>query len=283
MTGQKKLRLLSSNPGKAAAERFYLLYTLVWGSISAAVMLSGAAERWGDVPLMIYGLGLYLPVLVVPLLWRAARDRQKPFWKLYAFKMHACLFILAMAGSYVTFYFYDVFHMHYGFHTSWNVNRVPLFLYFLTVAYFSTYFVLLFAGYRALRSLLPAGAPAWARGLMVVPVALAVTYLESATHATSIMESLFCYDDLGFMLWFGNPAYSVWFIITGLLWFRIDEEPGDDTPWSYVLLSTLAAVALVLAASELVKWVIAPHFTTVVNGAPGLRDYAGSCLVPPGK
>ena len=123
MTGRKKLRLLSSNPGKAAAERFYLLYTLVWGSVSAGVMLSGAAERWGDVPLMIYGLGLYLPVLVVPLLWRAARDRQKPFWKLYAFKMHACLFILAMVGSYVTFYFYDVYHMHYGFHTSWNVNR----------------------------------------------------------------------------------------------------------------------------------------------------------------
>jgi len=283
MTKPNGIRFLSSNPGKRAAERFYLLYTLLWGSVSAAVMLTGAAESWGDAPLMIYGVGLWLPVLVVPLLWRAAEDRHKPFWKLYAFKMHACLFILAMAGSYVTFYFYEVFHMHYGFRTSWNVNKVPVFLYFLTVAYFSTYFVLLFTGYRALRSLLPARAPRWAGGLMVVPVALAVTYLESVTHATPFMKSLFCYDDLGFMLWFGNPAYSVWFIITVSLWFRIDEEPGDDTPWSYVLLSSLAAVALILVANEFIKWVVAPHFTTVIDGAPGLRDYAGSCLVPPGR
>jgi cycloeucalenol cycloisomerase len=283
MAKMKNVRFLSPNPGKAAAERFYLLYTLLWGSITAGVMLSGAAESWGDAPLLVYGVGLWLPVPAGPLLWRAAGDRQKPFWKLYAFKMHACLFILAMAGSYVTFYFYEVFHMHYGFQTSWNVNRVPLFLYFLTVVYFSTYFVLLFVGTRALRSILPAGAPAWVRGLMVVPVALAVTYLEFATHATPFLRSLFCYDDPGFMLWFGNPAYSAWFVIAGSLWFRIDEEPGEDTAWSYVLLSALASVALILAANELIKWVIAPHFTTVVHGAPGLRDYAGSCLVPPGR
>jgi cycloeucalenol cycloisomerase len=273
-----RIRFLSANPGKRAAEKFCLAYAPVWAAASAVVMLSGAAERWGDVEFMAYGLGLWLPVAVVPLIWRSAEDRGKPLHRLHATKMHACLFLLAMSGSYNTSYFYDVLHMHYGFATTWNVNNVPLFLYALTVAYFSTYFVLLACGYRFLRSLLPPGAPPVAAGLMVVPVSLLVALLETLTHATPAMARLFCYDDVPFMLTFGTVMYATWFVITVPLWFVIDEEPGRETPWSYVLLSTLAACTLILATSELFKWVIAPHFTTVVDHAPGLRDFGTSCL-----
>ena len=272
------MQILSRNPGKRAAERFYLAYSLVWAALSAVVMLSGAAATWGDIPFMIYGVGLWLPVLLVPLIWRAPEDKTKRFWQLYAFKMHACLFLLAFFGSYITFYFYQVLHMHYGFATTWNIHNVPFFLYFLTVAYFSTYYVLLFCGYRWLRSLVPARAPALVRGLMVVPVALAVAFLETLTHATSPMKRLFCYDDVPFMLSFGTVMYSTWFAITVLLWFPIDEEPGQDTPWRRIIINTLASFTLILAVSELFKWVIAPHFTTVMVNAPGLRDFASSCL-----
>lgn len=276
-----RIRLLSRNPAKRVVERFYLAYTPVWALACAGVMLTGVAERWGDIEFMAFGVALWLPVLVVPLVWRAPEDRGKKPWRLYGFKMHACLFLLAICGNYITCYFYDVLHMHYGFATQWNIRKVPLFLYFLTVAYFSTYYVLLACGYRFLRSLLPTGAPGWMRGLMVIPVSLGVALLETLTHANPFMKRLFCYDDLPFMLWFGTIMYGTWFMITLPFWFTIDEEPGRETPWSYVLMSFLASFALILVSSELFKWVIAPHFTTVVDGAPGLRDYVGSCLVPP--
>ena len=230
---------------------------------------------------MIFGLALWLPVLLVPIFWRAPGDRGKPFWKLFGFKIHAWLCLLAFFGNYVTFYFYEVLHMHYGFNTNLNVNNVPLFLYFLTVTYFSTYYVLLNLGYRFLRSLLPARSPSWVRGLMVVPVSLAVALLETVTHANPFMKSVFCYDDLPFMLSFGTVMYSTWFIVALPFWFPIDEKRGDDTSWSYVLMSFLAAFTLILACSELFKWVIAPYFTTVIDGAPGLQDFGRSCLVRP--
>jgi cycloeucalenol cycloisomerase len=275
------VRFMSENPGKRIVERFFLFYAPVWVSAAAAAALTGAAARWGDLELMIFGTALWLPVLLVPIFWRAPQDRKKPFWKLFGFKIHAWLFFLALSGNYVTFYFYEVLHMHYGFRTSLNVNNVPLFITFLTVAYFSTYYVLLNTGYRFLRSVLPARSPSWARSLMVVPVSLAVALLETATHANPFMRSVFCYDDLPFMLSFGTVMYGAWFIIAVPFWFPIDENPGDDTPWGYVLLSFLAAFTLILACSELFKQVIAPYFTAVVDGAPGLRDYAGSCLAPP--
>jgi len=280
MTLRQRIRFLSLNPGKRATERFYLVYTAVWGTLTAALMLSGAAVAWGDVPLMAWGVGLWLPVLVVPLLRRAPEDRQKPFHRLYGFKMHACLLLMAAGGCTITFYFYEVLHMHYGFRTQWNLNNVPLFLYFLTVAYFATYSVLLFAGYRFLNSLLPERTPRPVRALMAVPVSLAVALLETLTHATPLMRHLFCYDDVPFMLWFGTPMYAVWFVVWLGLWFPIDERPGDETPLGTALLRTLLAFALIVAASEIARGWIAPSFTTVVIGAPGLRDYGDSCLLP---
>jgi len=278
----KRVRFMSGNPGKRATERFYLIYIPVWGIICGSVMLTDVAERWGDVQLMIFGVGLWLPVLLGPLLWRAPEDRGKRFWKLYGFKIHAWLFLFAFFGNYITFYFYEVLHMHYGFRTEWNVNNTPLFLYFLTVAYFSMYCVLLNIGYRFAASLLSGYASRWACSVLIIPVCFAVAALETALNANPFMKSLFCYDDMTFMLWFGTIMYGTYFIIALPFWFTIDERPGVETPWKNILVGILAAFLLIMIADELFKWVIAPHFTTVVNGAVGLRDFEGSCLVPPG-
>ena len=60
------LRLESENAGKRVAERYYLAYTPVWGAVSAAVMLTGLAERWREPAFVLYGIGLWLGVLLPP-------------------------------------------------------------------------------------------------------------------------------------------------------------------------------------------------------------------------
>src|SRR5262245_41287279 len=51
-------RYLSLHPGKRVTERYWLLYTPVWGTIAAVLMLGGFVERWGDLECMIFGVSL---------------------------------------------------------------------------------------------------------------------------------------------------------------------------------------------------------------------------------
>lgn len=268
--------LLSPNPAKRANERWVLLYTPIWGAIAGLVMVTGIADGWGDRPLMIFGVGLWLGVLVGGV---AAARGDRAVRRVHA-KFQTWMFLFAFLGNYFgTSYFYSVLHMHYGFATTWNVNDAPLFLYFTTVPYFCTYAVLLNMGRRAANHW-AADRPTWVRHALVVPVALTVAALETALNANPFIDSLFCYDDLPFMLWFGTLMYGTWFAIALPFWFPIDEVEGRDTPWSHVIVGALAAFMLILCSLELFAHVVAPMVTTVEHGAVGLQDFGTSCLAP---
>lgn len=267
----------SDNPGKRAAERWYLVYTPIWGAVSAAVMVTGLAERMSDAAFMVYGVGLWLGALVPPYFLRAAEDRGRPAASLYHSKFQLWMFVFAFLGNYWTEYFYQILHMQYGFATTWNVNDVPLFLYFVTVAYFTTYGTLLNMAYRFLARRLDADA-VWMRRLAFVGACCAVAFLETALNANPFIERLFCYDDLPFMLWFGTLMYGCWFLIAAPFWFPIDETPDTVTPWRDVAGGVLAAFMLVIVYNETMLHVVAPWFTTVEYGAVGMGNFGTSCL-----
>jgi cycloeucalenol cycloisomerase len=272
------LALWSEDPGKRAAERAYAIYTPVWGGVCGAVMLSGAAGRWGDGALLALGVGLWIGLLVLGFALRAPEDRDKPFHRLYHVKLCAFMAAFAFFGNYFgTRYFYEILDMHYGFRASWNLNDVPVFLYFLTAVYFTTYSVLLNVLVRTVGSV--AARLPGARVAALVAASLLVAGLETALNANPFMKSTFCYGDLRFALWFGTLMYGAHFVIAGPLWHRIDERRGSDTPMREVLGGVLAASALVMCADEAVKHLIAPRFTTVVEGRVGIPGKQGpSCL-----
>ena len=263
---------LSANPGKQAAERFVLGYTPVWAALVGAAMISGAARKWGDGLLLILGVGLWAPLAIRPLIWPSLEERRTTWHRRYAVKIQAWMLVFAFLGNWFgTRYFYEVLDMHYGFNSTLNPNHVPLFLYFLTVTYFSTYSVVANIGRRFLVRWVP---PWFAWALIAVTLAA----LETASNANPFMAGAFCYGRLGFALWFGTLLYGTWFLIAAPLWFPIDESPGIDTPWRTVLGSVLAAFMLILVAMELFEQAIAPLVTTVHLGTVGLRDFGQSCL-----
>jgi cycloeucalenol cycloisomerase len=270
--------LLSAHPGKRATERFWLLYTPVWAALAAVVMMGGFAEHWGDLPLLLFGVGLALPALLGPLLLRVPEEAHLPLFARAGVKLSCTVSAFALLLNYSqTPFFFDVLHMHYGFRSTVNIRNNPLFLYFLTIAYFATYAVLLLMAYRGSMRLF-ARAPRFVRLCGAVLACVVVAGLESALNANPFTTRLFCYDDMTFVLWFGSIAYGLAFLCVLPVWLGVDEHPGDTKPLGLLLVGVLAAVYVDTLLLDLLRHHVAPHFTVVHTGAIGLGDFATSCL-----
>jgi cycloeucalenol cycloisomerase len=263
--------VLSPNPERRAVERVWLAFTPIWGLLAAVVMLSGAAERWGDGPLMALGVGLALGAIVPPL-WISRRE-SRPWHQRTAVKLVVAVTGLALGMNYLcTPYFFDVLHMHYGFAATIAIEHNPVFLYLMTVAYFATYFVLVCAVYRFVRQ---KRGPAIAAGLAAC---LGVAALETLLNANPFMTRLFCFDDMRLMLWFGTLSYGSCFAWLLPAWLRIDDAPGAARPLGRVLFDLALGLGAITVTFAALRHFVAPHLTTVHAGANGLRDFAGSCL-----
>ena len=44
------MKFFSENPGKRAAERCYLIYTPIWGTLAGLVMVAGLGVHWSRQP-----------------------------------------------------------------------------------------------------------------------------------------------------------------------------------------------------------------------------------------
>ncbi len=272
--------MLSANPERRAVERAWLYYTPVWGAVAALVMVSGAAERWGDGPLMALGVALAAGAIVPPL-WQA-RAEPRPWRERTAVKLTLSVTGLALGMNYLcTPYFFDVLHMHYGFRATLAVEHNPVFLYLMTVAYFATYFVIVCAVYRWMRDKQRVGRNARARlpaALAGLGACLSVAALETLLNANPFMRRLFCFDDLRLMLWFGTLSYGSCFAWMLPGWLAIDDEPAAARPLQRVLLDLALGLGAITVTFALLRLWVAPHVTTVHPGANGLGDFGGSCL-----
>ncbi len=280
MTNPTPPSLFAAHPGKRAAERFFLAYTPVWGALAGSVMLTGVANRWGDVELMLFALLLCAGTVLGPFVFAPAEEKAKPLAERYAFKILVWLAIYSfLANTFGTSFFYEALHAHYGFGTRFNLNGVPIFLTFMTITYFATYSVLACMGWRIARDrVMPRSrARGWAFAF-AVPVVIAG--VESALNANPWMKTLYCFDDPPMALTFGTVAYGTWLALAMPFWVTLDERPGDAQPMAKVVLGSLLAAALLVADAELLKRVVAPHVTEVAWGHVGLRDYGTSCLGP---
>jgi hypothetical protein len=274
-------RWLSSNPGKRTTERYWLAYTPVWGVVVAIVMLSGVGDRWGDFELITMAVVLAAGALVGPIVRRPASERGIPIHRSAAFKLGASVTGFAFLLNYgQTPFFYDVLHMHYGFHTSVTIRNNPVALYILTIPYFATYCALCLVAYRWVKSTL-GGAPLFVRYAGIALTPFGVAFLETALNANPFTRRLFCYDDMRLVFWFGTFAYGTAFCLALPVWLYVDERPHVEVGVWSVLVAVCATMYVDSLLLDVYRYHLAPHVTTVVEGAVGLRDYAGSCLMPP--
>lgn len=268
----------ASHPGKRRAEKLWLAYTPVWGLTCAIVMIGGFAERWGDLGLLTLGIAVALPAVLLPLGASSAEERLRPLHDRAGFKLALSVVAFSFMLNYTqTPFFFDVLHAHFGFHSTINIRNNPVFLYFMTVAYFSTYCVLLTMAQRGTQRALRA-APRTVRWLGVTASCVLVACLESVLNANPFTRRLYCFDDVPFALWFGSLAYGASFLCILPVWMRIDERPHERMPCWQVVAFVAAAVYADSLLLDLARYHVAPRFTTVQTGAVGLGDVTTSCL-----
>lgn len=266
--------------GKLQTERIWLWYTLVWGCVSGLTMLTGIAAGFRDLGLLLFGVSLGLGAVLLPCVFPADVERGQPLTERASFKLTLSVVGFAFLYNYTqTPFFFDVLHMHYGFQSTLNIRNNPVFLYFLTIAYFATYCALSLKCLRFVRAKTQGRSKALGLFLQAL-VPFAIAFLETALNANPFMTSLFCYDDTKLVLGFGSFAYGLAFVFALPVWFAIDETQERKLPWPHVCIAVCAAVYLDSLALDVLRYHVAPHLTQVMEGANGLGHAEKSCLTP---
>lgn len=274
----RRVSVLAEDEGKRALERAWLIYTPAWGGAAAIVMLTGLAERWGDVELMAFGVVAMLGTFVAAWLSMPPSERARPIFERTAVKQALAVTALSFGLNYFqTPFFFDVLHMRYGFRATWVIERNPVFLYFLTVSYFATYSVLACIAMRGLARL----SASWPwRALSVLLVACALAFLETLANANPFMTRLFCYGEPAMMYSFGTLAYGISLALAIPGWLWLDESKGARLSVLAAVGCTVLAVALDTAVVAGLRAWVAPSVTTVEEpGAPGWDERG--CLEAP--
>src|SRR5262249_49728726 len=166
-------------------EKFALVYSVVWIGVVVVVMATRAPGGWRDLGHMIFGVGVVAPIWIVPLFAREPAARQHAL----RFNLWGGAFAL-LQNYFGTYLFFDVLGMEYHFKTNWEWNKTPVFLYFITVAYFSTYYVVMSLLWRAVRRRFSSRI-VWAAAVLVLGYLTA--FAETAGMANDWLREFFFY------------------------------------------------------------------------------------------
>ncbi|KAH8651125.1 hypothetical protein BX600DRAFT_441566 [Xylariales sp. PMI_506] len=246
-------------------ERLILAQSPVWIAAVALVMLTGALRRWDDAGYLGFSLAAAAPSFLLPAALSLSGTNRRPWASRYWFKLHVWVAIMVFFGTYFgTHYFFDLMGMRYAFDVRWTLDshvlgcsgqRVPVFMYPLTHAYFMTYFAALLVADRAIASRLRLG-PA-GRVVLVLILAYAVAFAETFFMASSLLSDLFAYQKRDRMLSVGSFGYATYFIV-GLPSLRRMDADGEVWTLERVVIEALAACMAILVLLELWAKVVGP-------------------------
>lgn len=233
-------------------ERCYLLYTPLWIAAVVLVMWTRAFTAWQDVGHMILGLGLALPIWLLPFFI----EKETPFFSRYSLKTAVFLTLFSFIQNYFGApLFFRYFGMEYHFHVTWIGNGSPWFLSPMTVAYFCTYFAIMQLALRLAE--VPIGRlqnPLLRRALtalMCMLLGYSMAFLETLTMANELLRGYFAYANKFQMLKFGSLCYGTLLALALPLYHKIDKSPQAPTPLSDLIWKSLGTNMLILICYEL--------------------------------
>jgi len=219
----------ADSPAKRACEIWFLSYGCIWIMAFGVVIATGFYETMDKIHYMYLCVGLASPLLLQPLVAPSVtRDEGKPFWDRYCVKANLWIAIFSFIGNYwYTHYFYNVLKASYTF-KSWDLNGVPIPLFFATHFYFTFYHTLSNMALRKTTTTYKAGT---GRLLFKASLVLTMSYVTAFMEALTI-SGFPCYSfEDRYMAWvLGSWFYGIYFLVSFPMFLRVDEpaEEGDS-------------------------------------------------------
>lgn len=233
--------------------RYLLFYTPVWCGVVLLLVVTRVFAGWRDLGLMLLGIGLAVPVWLAP----AVCERGVPLGRAYGTKAAVYITLLSFLQNYFgTTLFFRHFGLTYRFPATILGNGSPVFLSFMTVAYFATYFaimqtVLRFAESRLGRGLTPGGQRTL-RLVLMLALAYALAAAETLLMANDLMHDFFHYGNKARMMQLGSVCYGTLLFFGFWRYYRIDAAAaaGQPTSLSTVIFEAMGVNTLILCFYE---------------------------------
>jgi len=257
---------LAPTPSKRWAECFFLAYSPVWITWALGIVVPfGIYEYAGKVGYMVICLAASVPCVAVPIFLVGKADAGTPLLQRYWVRANIWIAIFSYIGNYFwTHYFYKLLGASYTF-PAWNLNEVPICLYFMTHAYFCFYHALSNVLLRRVRNAVRG--QSWlvqqlASAALIFLLSYATAYGETLTISAFPYYS---FEDRDRMYTVGSLFYAIYFFVSFPMFFRMDEDP--KRPWtnSQAAFDALAAGMLVTIILDL--WRISFGAITDTTGA----------------
>ncbi len=256
-------RWLAENRNKAAAERFFLIYSPVWMTLMGLVMVTGLVQSFNEWIYNLFGLFLMLPFIVVPAIMHNTIDPGHKWYESFWFKSNLYMWSFVFFGSYFgSEYFFDVLGMVYDYPMIETTNfdaallgsgeqKVPWVMYFLAHAYFMTYHTTAVVVLRRIKtSAMPAKHILWP--VMIFVIGYFWAWMETKAMANPFIEQQFYYKDMARMLAYGSIMYAFYFLASFPIYYFLDEN--KDHRWTVWHTFTASCTASLLTLYLLDFW-----------------------------
>jgi cycloeucalenol cycloisomerase len=271
-------RFFSDNPDKAWAEKLFLGFIPVWFAFNVVVQAMGWLNT-GNFWNITQNLLMWIPYCVLlPAFLR--RNSGIPWHQSYWFKFNLFIFVWTFFATYFhTEYFFQVLGMRYRFpevtlyldsalcgpdeiSALATHQKIPPSMYLNATAFFMVYHASAVVAMRAVRSFTTglgelAGKFAWA-GIVAI-TAIFWAWGETAFYfqlAPNDGANVW-YEDLPKMIAHGSWFYSLYFIVSFPIVYRLDERrEAERWPLSRVVIEACAVGMVTLLFIDLATWYV---------------------------
>lgn len=239
----------SSNPDKAWAEKLYLSFVPVFIVFNLVVQKMGWLDT-GNFWNVVQNLLMWIPYLVI-LPWFLRRNSGVAWHESYWFKLNLYMMVYVFFATYFhTEWFFDALGMRYSFPgVSWYLDsalcgpeqtlalgqkqRIPLGMYFNTMAFFTVYHTMAVVLMRRMRN----ATAGWGRAsrragwiAIVIATSVCFAWAETFFYMTPDVAKHVYYIDKERMLEVGTSLYMLYFFVSFPNFYRLDESA--ESRWS---------------------------------------------------
>jgi len=249
------------NESKRSSEILFIKLSAFWISIFGYVVFSEEYKKWEDLSYMILSLIVSLPFVVYPYFFPSPADEKIPLSQRFWVKANIWIAILSFVGNYFwTHYFYKLLGAKYTFPISWELNEVPIMLYFITHAYFMSYHAFTSAILRRCWT-----GDFYLKSTRFIQILISISIVFLLAYITAFLETFsiasvpyYHFEDRNIMYLVGSAFYGIYFYVSFPMFYLLDEEKDESWTIEYTAIHSLASCMAVSIILDIWRLVVGP-------------------------